>query len=68
MIAKVNISSEVGGKLAGLAGVTEGGVELPEIRIVDPNPGKNNIIKYRYERGEGGVVGWVERYGRGEVR
>ncbi len=66
MIAKVNISDEVGVKVRGLAGVPDG-ADVKEVRIVDPNPGSSKVIRYRWG-GEVPIVEWVEQYIRGELK
>jgi hypothetical protein len=67
MVARVDLESEVGQKVMALAGLTsEAQVKDTEIRIVDPNPGKNAVLRYAYDGS--GVAQWVELYLRGDLR
>ena len=61
------MESEVGQKVMALAGLSsEAQVRDTEIRIVDPNPGQNSVLRYAYDGN--GLARWVDLYLRGELR
>jgi hypothetical protein len=67
MVARVDLESEVGQKVMALAGLSSEAQEKDtEIRIVDPNPGQNTVLRYGYDGS--GVARWVDLYIRGELR
>jgi thiol-disulfide isomerase/thioredoxin len=67
MVARAELESEVGQKVMALAGLTsEAQVKDSELRIVDPNPGQNAVLRYAYDGS--GVARWVDLYLRGELR
>eukprot|EP00349_Pseudokeronopsis_sp_Brazil_P001387 CAMPEP_0202961982 /NCGR_PEP_ID=MMETSP1396-20130829/6082_1 /ASSEMBLY_ACC=CAM_ASM_000872 /TAXON_ID= /ORGANISM="Pseudokeronopsis sp., Strain Brazil" /LENGTH=74 /DNA_ID=CAMNT_0049682239 /DNA_START=803 /DNA_END=1027 /DNA_ORIENTATION=- len=45
MVCAVDADTALGKKFALLAGLDE---DLPQIRILDPNPGKHFAIKYKF--------------------
>jgi hypothetical protein len=53
MVCVADINVLIGKKIAALVGIdlkAESASTLPEIRILDPNPGKTFVLKYKYNQ------------------